>query len=145
MPPDHWHRHYPAYRLGLPAPVITLVNIPDNSDKFKLMDFMTQTLAGVVTSRAVPGTTPCRPSSSSTAAAAHAVPKFSEQYPLQYQHVLARPSRPQCLGGSVQARQVAVLTDVPPGFGYFGVEYCWKCHDLVILPPFFSLLALEYV
>ena len=25
MPPDHLHRHYPSYRLGLPAPVITFV------------------------------------------------------------------------------------------------------------------------
>ena len=64
---------------------------------------------------------------------------------MQYQWVLSRPSGLECSGVSVHPRQMAVLTDVPASFEYFGVEHCWKCHDSVILPPFFSLLALEYV
>ena len=30
-------------------------------------------------------------------------------------------------------------------FGYFGLGFCWKCHDSAILPPIVSLLALEHV
>ena len=64
---------------------------------------------------------------------------------MEYQWVSAGPSGLECSGVSVQSRQVTVLTDVPASFEYVGVEYCWKCHGSVILPPILSLLALEYV
>ena len=64
---------------------------------------------------------------------------------MEYHPVSAGPCRLECSDVSVQPRQVTVLTDVPASFEYVGVEYCWKCHDSVILPPILSLLALEYV
>ena len=64
---------------------------------------------------------------------------------MEYQWMLAGLSGLEYSGVSVQPRQVTVLTDVPASFEYVGVEYCWKCHGSVILPPILSLLALEYV
>ena len=71
--------------------------------------------------------------------------KFQEHYPLQHYEASAGPPTLKCSGESAQPRQVTVLTGVPPSFGYLGVGFCWKCHNSVILPPIFSLLALECV
>ena len=64
---------------------------------------------------------------------------------MEYQWMLAGLSGLEYSGVSVQPRQVTVLTNVPASFEYGRVEYCWKSHDSVILPPILSLLALEYV